>query len=218
MQIAIIGAGNIGSNIARQAARAGHTLKLSFSRDVLKLQALADELGASTGSPAEAIAFGDVVIVSVPWSVISDVLAVAGDFQNKVVVDTTNQLGPGPMPAPGQTAAAFNQTRMPGARYTKCFNTLTAGFQAKSATRPYSERVVQWICGDDPQAKEVVAGLVDEMGYAAVDLGGTAACAAMEAPRRPGAVYGEEYRRADAAAVVEAVRNGQPIPRTPVYP
>jgi 8-hydroxy-5-deazaflavin:NADPH oxidoreductase len=47
-----------------------------------------------------------------------------------------------------------------------------------------------------------------------VDLGGTAGCAVMEAPRRPGGVYGEEYRAADAQAVVEAVRAGQPIPPT----
>jgi 8-hydroxy-5-deazaflavin:NADPH oxidoreductase len=40
----------------------------------------------------------------------------------------------------------------------------------------------------------------------------------MEAPRRPGAVYGEEYRMPDAAAVVDAVRAGRPIPPTPTYP
>ena len=217
MQIGIIGAGNIGGNIARQAARAGHALKLSFSRDAAKLHALADELGGSIGSPSEAVAFGDVVVVSVPWSVMTDVLAAAGHFQNKIVVDTTNQFGTGPMPAPGQTAAAFNQARMVGARYTKCFNTLTAGFQAETASRRDSERVVQWICGDDSDAKAAVSRLVEEMGYTAVDLGGTATCAVMEAPRRPGAVYGEEYRRADAEAVVEAVRARRPIPPAPVY-
>jgi 8-hydroxy-5-deazaflavin:NADPH oxidoreductase len=50
-----------------------------------------------------------------------------------------------------------------------------------------------------------------------VDVGGTADCAVMEAPRRPGAVYGEEYRLADASAVLEAVREGRPIPPTPQY-
>ena len=50
-----------------------------------------------------------------------------------------------------------------------------------------------------------------------VDLGGTAGCAVMEAPRRPGAVYGEEYHAADAQAVVEAVGAGRPIPPAPQY-
>jgi 8-hydroxy-5-deazaflavin:NADPH oxidoreductase len=51
----------------------------------------------------------------------------------------------------------------------------------------------------------------------AVDLGATADCAVMEAPRREGAVYGEEYRAPDAAAVIEAVRAGIPIPPAPKY-
>jgi hypothetical protein len=55
------------------------------------------------------------------------------------------------------------------------------------------------------------------MGYVPVNLGGTATCAVMEAPRRHGAVYGEEYRIADAQAVVDAVRDGIAIPPTPSY-
>jgi hypothetical protein len=106
---------------------------------------------------------------------------------------------------------------MPGARYVKSFNTLTSGFQEQAASRSGAERAVQWICGDDAPAKSVVADLIEAMGYVPVDLGGTADCAVMEAPRRPGAVYGEEYRAADAQAVVDAVREGSPIPPTPSY-
>ena len=76
---------------------------------------------------------------------------------------------------------------------------------------------MQWLCGDDAAAKEIVAGLIEDAGFVPVDLGGTAGCAVMEAPRRPGAVYGEEYRRADAMAVADAVRAGRPIPSTPQY-
>ena len=50
-----------------------------------------------------------------------------------------------------------------------------------------------------------------------VDLGWVNGCAVMEAPRRPGAVYGEEYRAADAEAVVAAVGRGSAIPSPPVY-
>jgi predicted dinucleotide-binding enzyme len=135
----------------------------------------------------------------------------------KIVVDTTNQFGSGPMPTPGQTAAAFNAARMPGARYVKSFNTLTSGFQAEAAERVGDDRVVQWVCGDDAEAKAIVGGLIEDMGYVPVDLGGTAECEVMEAPRRPGAVYGEEYRAGDASAVVEAAQSGLPIPPTPSY-
>jgi predicted dinucleotide-binding enzyme len=77
---------------------------------------------------------------------------------------------------------------------------------------------VQWLCGDDAAAKEVVAGLMEDAGFVPADLGGTASCAVMEAPRRPGAVYGEEYRLADAKAVLDALQAGRPIPPAPRYP
>ena len=66
MRIGIIGAGHIGGNIARQAARSGHDVMLSFARDPDKLESLAQELRGSVGTPAEAVAFGEVVVVSVP--------------------------------------------------------------------------------------------------------------------------------------------------------
>jgi predicted dinucleotide-binding enzyme len=215
MRVAVVGAGRIGGNVARQLARAGHDVTVCFARDEAALRASADEIGATVATPAEAVAAAEVVVVSVPWGVIDEALAQAGPLAGKVVIDTTNQFGAGAMPAAGQTAAAFNAARMPGARYTKSFNTLTSAFQAQVAHR--DPRVVQWLCGDDEQAKATVAGLVRDAGYEPVDIGGVDGCAVMEAPRRPGAVYGEEYRRAEALAVVEAVRTGRPIPPTPAY-
>jgi hypothetical protein len=219
VKIGIIGAGRIGGGLARQLAGAGHQVRLSFSRDQANLAELASQIGpeASVGSPADAAAFGEVVVVSVPWNVLPVALEQAGPLTGTIVIDTTNQFGAPPLPREGQTAAAFNAARMPGARYTKSFNTLTSGFQAEAAGRSGDGCVVQWLCGDDSAAKEVVAGLIEDAGFVPVDLGGTAGCAVMEAPRRPGAVYGEEYRLADATAVVDALRAGRPIPPTPQY-
>lgn len=219
MRIGVIGAGRIGGNTARLLAKADHEISLSFARDRRGLDRLAAEIGerARVGSVAETVEFGEVVVLSVPWSALPEALDQAGSLHGKIVIDTTNQFGSGPMPADGQTAAQFNLQRMPGARYTKSFNTLTSDFQAEAAGRTGDARVVQWICGDDADAKRVVGQLVDDAGFAPVDLGGTAGCAVMEAPRRAGAVYGEEYRLADARAVVDAVRSGRSIPPTPDY-
>lgn len=216
MRIGIIGAGNIGGNIARRLALAGHDVTVSFARDQAKLAALAADTGATVGNPSRA-ATAEVVVLSVPWGMIDTALAAAGPLAGKVVVDTTNQFGPGGAIDLGHTAARHNADRLPGARYTKCFNTLTAGFQAQAAGRSGDARVVQWLCGDDEEAKAIVGQLVDDAGYVPVDLGGIDQCAVMEAPRRPGAVYGEEYRAADAAPVVAAVQAGRPIPPTPRY-
>jgi predicted dinucleotide-binding enzyme len=219
MRIGIVGAGRIGGGIARQLGAAHHEVKLSFSRDPAALERLAGDIGrnATVGTAAEAASFGEVVVISVPWSVLPTALEQAGSLAGKIVIDTTNQFGPPPLPAEGETAAHFNAGRMTGSRYTKSFNTLTAGFQTEAADRQGGERVVQWLCGDDAAAKRIIAGLIDDAGFVPVDLGGTATCAVMEMPRRQGAVYGEEYRAADAQAVVEAVQAGQPIPPTPRY-
>jgi 8-hydroxy-5-deazaflavin:NADPH oxidoreductase len=221
MRIGIIGSGRIGGNAGRLFAAAGHEVMFSGSSDPAKLEAAAAEAGpgARAGTPREAVEFGEVVMVAVPWRALDDVLAQAGRLDGTIVIDTTNQFGPGGLERlpEGRTAAQVNAARMPGARYTKSFNTLTAGFQRESAGREREERVALFVCGDDSAAKAVVSRLIDDIGFVAVDAGGTADAAVMEAPRREGAVYGEEYREAEARAAVEAARAGRPIPPTPVY-
>ena len=208
MRIGIIGAGRIGGNAARLFARAGHEVLLSYSRDPAKLEAQAAEIGASAGTPAEAARFGEVVMLSVPWTRIDEVLKEAGSLDGKIVVDTTNQFGPdGLEPLPeGRTAAEVNQARMPGARYTKAFNTLTSGFQAQAAGRTGPDRVAMFLCGDDADAKAAVAALIDDAGFVAIDVGGTADAAIMEAPRREGAVYGEEFKKQEAIEFLQRAR------------
>ncbi|HXT90313.1 MAG TPA: NAD(P)-binding domain-containing protein [Trebonia sp.] len=217
MRIGIIGAGRIGGNVARRLALAGHEVMVSFARNQAGLAALAAEIGGTVAEPSDA-ARADVVVLSVPWGVIGDALRAAGPLDGRIVIDTTNQFGRGEaLDLAGRTAARFNAERMPGARYTKTFNTLTAAFQAAAADRAGPERVVQWIAADDAEAKAITASLVSAAGYVPVDLAGIDNCTVMEAPRRAGAVYGEEYRAADADAVVAAVRSGSPLPPTPVY-
>jgi hypothetical protein len=217
MRLGVIGAGHIGGNIARRAALAGYDVTVSFARDRSGLNALAAEIGAVPAEPADA-ARADLVVLSVPWGAIDEALGQAGSLAGRIVIDTTNQFGRGGwLDLNGRTAARYNADRMQGAAYTKCFNTLTSAFQAAAATRTGDDRVVQWIAGDDADAKAAVAELVEKAGYVPVDLAGIDGCSVMEAPRRGGAVYGEEYRQADAGAVVAAVRARRPIPPTPAY-
>jgi 8-hydroxy-5-deazaflavin:NADPH oxidoreductase len=219
MRVGIVGAGRIGGNCAVQFANGGHEVKLSYARDTARLDALAEEIGdsASVGTPGKAAEFGDVVVLAVPWDLIDHALSEAGSLDGKIVIDTTNQYGSEKLPPEGQTAAQWNASRMPGARYTKSFNTLTSAFQAEAADRPEGDRAVQWVCGDDEEAKRIVSDLIADAGYAPVDLGGNADCEVMEMPRREGAVYGEEYRLPEAEQVVAAIRAGEPIPPTPSY-
>lgn len=199
-------------------ARAGHEVLVSGSRDPSELQPLADELGGRVGTPREAVEFGEVVLFAVPWRAVDDVLASLGSLEGKIVIDTTNQFGPGGwQDLGGRTAAQVNAERMQGARYTKSFNTLTAGFQAEASQRTGVDRVAMFYCGDDGDAKAVVAGLIEDAGFVPIDVGGTADAAPMEAPRREGAMYGEEYREPEAREAVEALRAGREIPAAPKY-
>jgi predicted dinucleotide-binding enzyme len=95
MKVGIVGAGRIGGGIARQFAGVGHEVLLSFSRDLRSLELLAAEIGPSTatGSPAEAVGFGEVVVISVPWSTWPQALEQMGSLAGKIVIDTTNQFG-----------------------------------------------------------------------------------------------------------------------------
>jgi 8-hydroxy-5-deazaflavin:NADPH oxidoreductase len=208
VRIGIVGAGRIGGNAARLLARAGHELVLSFSRDQGRLEQLASEIGAVAGTPREATKFGEVVVFSVPWSLVDEALGQAGPLDGKIVIDTTNQFGHrGLDDLGGRTAAQVNAARMSGARYTKAFNTLTSGFQAEAAGRTGPNRVVMFLCGDDEEAKRIVSALVDEAGYTPVDIGGTADAAPMEPPRRRGAVYGEEVHEPEARDFVARLRS-----------
>ena len=221
MRIGVIGAGRMGGNAARLFATAGHEVMLTYSRDPERLRADAEAIGerASAGAVADAAGFGEVIVFSVPWRLIDEVLEQAGPLDGKVVIDTTNQYGSGGLEQlpDGQTAAQVNQARMPGASLVKAFNTLTSGFQASAAGREPERRAVIFMAGDDPNAKATVAGLIEDAGFAPADVGGLADAAVMEAPRGDGSVYGEEYRPAEAAGVLEALRAGRPIPPTPEY-
>jgi 8-hydroxy-5-deazaflavin:NADPH oxidoreductase len=205
MRIGIVGAGRIGGNAGRQFASAGHEVMFSGSRDPAKLERLAaDAGGARTGSPREAVEFGEAVMFSVPWRAVDDVLAQTGSLDGKVVIDTTNQYGEGGWEQLPEPAAQVNAERMPGAQLVKAFNTLTSSFQGEAAGRG----VAMFLAGEDADAKRLVAGLIRDIGFEPVDVGGFAEVSIMEAPRRDGAVYGEEYSGADGQRIADALREG----------
>ena len=128
MKIGIIGSGRIGGNAGKLFARAGHEVLFSFSRDRAKLDALAEEVGngARAGTPEEATRFGEVVMLSVPWSLVDEALEAAGPLDGKVLIDTTNQFGRdengnfGVLElSDGLSAAAYNARRAEGARLVR---------------------------------------------------------------------------------------------------
>jgi len=219
MKIGILGAGNIGGNLARLLAGAGHDVVISFSRDTAALGQLASEIGARAGSPAEAASHGDVVVVSVPWAVVDDALAHAGGppaLGAKTVIDTTNNFGRDPdgrfvvVDLGGTSAARHNAAKAPDARWVKAFNTLTAGFQRSSAGRTGPDRVVMFYATDaGPGTAETIERLISDAGFDPVRTG-TLDRDEVGHQEPKGDLYGEEFHRGDALAAVDKLRGTPP--------
>jgi predicted dinucleotide-binding enzyme len=205
MRIGIIGAGRIGANLAAQWVRRGHDVVVSFKRDPEALDAVAEETGSRPGSLADAVDHGDVVVLSVPWALLDDVRA-AVNVTGKVVIDTTNQFAAGglvELPA-NRSAAGLNAARFGVATLVKAFNTYTSGFQSVVGDGKLGRAVAMFLGGEDAWAKTVAGELVRDAGFEAIDLGGWKTISLMEAPRRAGAVYGEEYEPESAKRIAIA--------------
>jgi predicted dinucleotide-binding enzyme len=177
VDIGIIGSGSIGQAVSTRLIAAGHRVKLSNSRGPESLAELEQQLGenASVGTVADAARFGDAVIVATPLAAI-DTLP-ADLLEGKIVVDANNYYPSrdGQIEAldSGQTGSSeIVASRLPGAKVVKAFNTMwSENLLHKPIPPGGSGRVALPVAGDDEQAKAVVAKLIDDMGFDAVDSG-----------------------------------------------
>jgi predicted dinucleotide-binding enzyme len=177
-KIGIIGSGRVGSAIGAVWVKTGHEVMFS-SRTLENDKALAARLGggARAGTPREAAAFGEVVMVSVPYRALPDVgKDVGGLLKAKVVIDTCN-------PFPGRDGEIADWARkkgaglasaelLPGARLVRAFNAIGAARMGSAHQEP--GRVGMPIAGDDAQAVAVASRLIRDLGYEPVLIGGLA--------------------------------------------
>jgi predicted dinucleotide-binding enzyme len=181
VRIGIIGAGMIGSTVAKLWADAGHELRLA-SRHPDDLKPLVAKLGprASAGTAADAAAFGEVVMLTVPLKAIPDLARdLAPLLAGKIVVDTGNAYAnrDGEIAAeatrhPGGSAG-WAAAQFPNVHWVKAFNTVyykTLDSQAHRA----GDRVGIPLAGDDADAMDLAAGLVRDAGFDPVLVGGLA--------------------------------------------
>jgi 8-hydroxy-5-deazaflavin:NADPH oxidoreductase len=175
MNIGIIGAGNVGSGLGRLWAQKDHRIIFSFSRNTEKLKMLADTgSNTSSGSPAEAVLRSEIILLSVRWDTIGDALTAAGPLDGKIVIDCTNPLRHDlkGLSIGHTTSAAEEIAKMaPGARVVKAFNSVFAEIY-HSESRLFGSRMpTMFYCGDDGDAKKIVARLIQEAGFKPTDSG-----------------------------------------------
>jgi 8-hydroxy-5-deazaflavin:NADPH oxidoreductase len=170
MRIGIIGSGNMGKALARHLAAAGHELRVSNLHGPESLARSASALGhgIAPATVAEAVAFGDVVFLAVPYGAIDDVAAAGHSWSGKVVVDVTNyyRQRDGAEIDPGEvSSSAIVASKLRGARVVKAFNTIWFK-RLETESRPSgSEQLVVFCAGDDEDALRIVGGLVEECGF-----------------------------------------------------
>jgi predicted dinucleotide-binding enzyme len=175
--IGFIGAGHIGSQVARLASSRGYPVVISNSRGPETLAGLVAELGsrARAATAQEAAAAGEIVVVSVPLKNYRDVPV--GPLAGKIVIDTNNYYPErdGHIPEldnESTTTAELLQAHLPTSKVIKAFNHIYAA-QLTTDGQPAGSknRRALVIAGDDAAAKAVVTNLLDEFGFDTVDAG-----------------------------------------------
>lgn len=175
--IGLIGAGHIGSQLARLAVQHGYDVVISNSRGPETLKDLVRELGprARAATSAEAADAGDVVVVTIPLKNISDVPA--APLAGKIVIDTNNYYPQRDghireLDNEETTTSELLQRHLPASKTVKAFNHIYAAAlttDGQAAGTPNRRALA--IAGNDEAAKRVVAELIDRFGFDVVDVG-----------------------------------------------
>jgi predicted dinucleotide-binding enzyme len=175
--IGLIGAGHIGSQVARLAVASGYDVVISNSRGPETLSDLVKELGpkARAGTPADAARAGDIVVVTVP---LKNYKAVPVEpLAGKVVIDTNNYYPQrdGHIPEldnESTTTSELLQAHLPASKVVKAFNHIYAAeLTTHGQPAGTKNRRALVIAGDDKDAKATVTRLLDQFGFDTVDAG-----------------------------------------------
>lgn len=203
-RIGFIGAGRIGSQLATLWAHSGYQIMIS-ARDLSPLKDLAAQLGPNVqvGTPAEAAAFGDVIVVSVPYGALPQVgRDYARQLRGKIVLDTCN---PNPKRDGDMTKDALEKGTgvmdpiyLPGTRIVRAFNTVGARQLA-----PNSNRSGEWIgiplASNDRDAMLTAAQMVRDAGFEPVLVGDLSTAKSFDTGT---AVYGNALSASEVRAAL----------------
>jgi 8-hydroxy-5-deazaflavin:NADPH oxidoreductase len=166
VRIAVIGAGNIGATLARAWAAVGHQIILGV-RDTAtpKVLTLADQIGATVATVAEAATSGEVVSFAIPGPAMADtVKALAAELNGKIVIDTANKIT-----GPVLNSVADITAHAPRAHVYRAFNSF--GLENFAGPGFGSQQAGLFYCGPDGESRQLTEALISDVGLRPVRVG-----------------------------------------------
>jgi len=175
MKIGIIGAGFIGRALASVSVKLGHDVMVSNSRGPGTLFSLMGTLGVKVGTVAEAAAFGDIVVIAIPFS--AYVSLPPEPLKDKIVVDANNYYSQrdgnvAALDSKSTTTSQMLAAHLTDSRVVKAFNAIVAhDIEGDGQPAGSPNRRAHPIAGDDAAAKAEVTTLIEQIGFDVVDAG-----------------------------------------------
>ena len=176
MKIGIIGAGDVGGTLGKSWRQRKHEVMFGVrnlqSQNVQRLARIDKTL--RFGDIDEAVAFGDIILLAIPWTSIDETVRRSGNLSGKIVIDPTNPLTPDlkQLALDNTSVAERIADLAKGAKVVKAFNTI--GAKTLNNLIFGSERADLFICGDDITSKRIVGELATDIGFEIVDVGSLA--------------------------------------------
>jgi predicted dinucleotide-binding enzyme len=189
MKVAILGSGTVGEVLAGGFLKNGHEV-MRASRDPQKLAGWKEKAGerASTGTFAEAAAWGDAVVLAVKGSAAEEVISIAGEanLAGKTVLDATNPIAEAPpengvlrfFTGPNESLMERLQKQAPEARFVKAFSCVGNAWMVDPDFG--GQKPTMFICGDSAEAKAQAQEILAQFGWETADMGASTAARAIE--------------------------------------
>ena len=171
MKYAMIGAGNVGKALARAFNRKGIDVALTSRRSVEELTPVAESIGSHvTATVLRDAISADVLFLATPFKTHPEVAKAAESWEGKIIVDVTNAYGVSPEDLGNLPSSLVISQAFPGAALVKAFNHLPAKVLAEDPDVKGGRRVI-FLSSEDEDAAGQVATLVEQLGFAPVQLG-----------------------------------------------
>ena len=180
MEIAVIGAGRVGSTLGARLAAAGHQVHYARRNPSEPAPDRLRHEGATTGSAPDVVARSQVVLLATPWAKTQEALATVHDFGGRPLLDATNPIGPGFALTHGKDDSGAEQVQRwaPTARVAKVFN--TTGLENMANPQYELGRAVMLACADDDDVRDLAVRLASDVGFDAKPFGPLASARLLE--------------------------------------